>query len=172
DWNHGTVVDLGCGGGLDTRFVAERLPRGRDVIALDLTPELLSRTRDTISGIDGARVHTVAADMERLPLAANVADVVIANASLNLTTDKVVALSEVARILRPDGRLLVADLIRRAPLPPELLTDPMAMAASLGGVVEESELRAALDSAGFGEIAFSGERPFGPVIAVDITARK
>ncbi len=172
DWNHRTLVDLGCGGGLDTRFVAEQMPADSDVIALDLTPELLSRVRNTVADIRGAKVQTLAADMERLPLADGVADVVIANASLNLATDKAAAFAEVARILRPGGHLLAADLVRSGPLPPEILADPMAMASSLGGVVEETEFRAALDGAGFTEIEFSGHRPFGPVVAVDITARK
>jgi arsenite methyltransferase len=172
NWDHAIVVDLGCGGGLDTRFVAEKLPADRDVIALDLTPELLARVHDTVSDIAGANVRTLAADMERLPLADGIADVVIANASLNLATDKAAAFAEIARILRPGGHLHAADLIRNGPLPPEILADPMAMASSLGGVVEETEFRAALDRAGFSEIEFGNHRSFGPVIAVDITAQK
>ncbi|MDG2270482.1 MAG: methyltransferase domain-containing protein [Alphaproteobacteria bacterium] len=172
DWDQDIVVDLGCGGGLDTRFVAERLPAGSLVIAVDLTPELLIRVRNSVSDNKGASVQTLAGDMERLPLADSIADVVIANASLNLTTNKTSAFAEVARILRPGGQLLAADLVRSGPLPTEILADPMAMASSLGGVVEEMEFRAGLDGAGFTDVRFSGHRPFGPVIAVDITARK
>ncbi|MDA0786550.1 MAG: methyltransferase domain-containing protein [Proteobacteria bacterium] len=172
NWDHSTVVDLGSGGGLDARFVAEHLPVDSQVIALDLTPELLARVLDTVADIEGARVRTLAADMERLPLADGIADVVIANASLNLATDKTAAFAEIARILRPDGCLLAADLVRSGPLPPEILADPMAMASSLGGVVEEEEFRAALAHTGFRDILFTGHRPFGPVIAVDITAQK
>ncbi|MGB0572331.1 MAG: methyltransferase domain-containing protein [Alphaproteobacteria bacterium] len=172
EWRHDVVVDLGCGGGLDTRFVAERLPADSAVIAIDLTPELLARVRDTVTGIKGANVRALAADMECLPLAAGIADIVIANASLNLTTDKAAALAEIARILRPGGCLFAADLIRTGPLPPEILADPMAMATSLGGVVDETEFRVMLGHAGFSKIAFSGHRPFGPVIAVDITAHR
>lgn len=171
NWNHSVVVDLGCGGGLDTRFAAEQLPADSDVIALDLTPELLARVHDTVSGINGANVRTLAADMERLPLADGVVDVVIANASLNLTTDKAAAFTEISRILRPGGQLHAADLIRSGPLPAEILADPMAMASSLGGVVEETEFRALLARAGFLEIEFTGHRTFGPVIAVDISAQ-
>ncbi len=172
EWHHDVVVDLGCGGGLDTRYVAERLPADSMVIALDLTPELLGRVHDTVSGVGGAEVRALAADMESLPLAAGAADIVIANASLNLATDKTAALAEVARILRPGGCLVAADLVRTGPLPPEILADTMAMATSLGGVVEETEFRAMLEGAGFSKIAFNGHRPFGPVIAVDITAHR
>ncbi len=172
NWNCDTMVDLGCGGGLDTRFAAERMPADSHIIALDLTPELLARVHDTVSDIKGATVRTVAADMERLPLADGVADIVLANASLNLTTDKAIACAEIARILHPGGKLVAADLIRNGPLPPDILADPMAMASSLGGVIEETVFYDVLDNAGFSEIEFSGHRTFGPVIAVDITARK
>jgi arsenite methyltransferase len=172
EWHHDVVVDLGCGGGLDARFVAERLPADSEVIALDLTPELLARVVDTVSGIEGANVRALAADMEHLPLADGIADIVIANASLNLATDKLAAFAEITRILRPGGHLIAADLIRNGSLPPEILADPMAMASSLGGVMEETAFRDALGDAGFSKIAFSNHRPFGPVIAVDITARK
>jgi len=170
DWDHNILVDLGCGGGLDARFAAEHLPADASVIALDLTPELLSRLRDTVADLQGANIRPLAADMEQLPLADAIADIVIANAALNLATDKAAAFAEIARILRPGGQLLAADLVRHGPLPPEIQADPMAMASSLGGVVEETEFRAALADAGFGEINFTGHRPFGPVIAVDITA--
>ena len=166
-----TVVDLGCGGGLETRFMAERLPSDARIVAVDLTPEQLIRTRQTVAGISGAAVHTLAADMERLPLAGAITDAVVANAAFNLATDKAAAFAEAARILRPGGWLIAADLVRTAPLPAEILADPMAMAASLGGVIEEPALRALMQAAGFREIEISGHRPFGPVHAVDIIAR-
>lgn len=172
DWNHDVVVDLGCGGGLDARYIAERMPARSDLIALDLTPELLARVRGTVAGIAGANVHALAADMECLPLADGIADIVTANASLNLATDKPAAFAEIARILRPAGRLVAADLVRNGPLPPEILADPMAMASSLGGVMEETGFRDALYRAGFSDISFAGHRPFGPVMAVDIAAQK
>lgn len=165
-----TAIDVGCGGGLDARFLAERLDAGARVIALDLTPEVLARARQTVAGAGSAAVHLLAGDLEALPLADACADTVIANAALNLATDKGAAFTEIARVLRPGGRLVAADLVRRGPLPAEILANPMAMAASLGGVLEEADLIAAIDSAGFTNIAISGHRPFGPVIAVDIAA--
>lgn len=172
EWDHHMVVDLGCGGGLDTRFLLEKLGPGTNVIAIDLTPELLRRARDSVRSVDGATAHMLAADMEALPLARETSDVVIANAALNLATDKAAALAEIIRILKPGGQLLAADLVRTAPLPAEILADPMAMATSLGGVVEESEMRALMDNAGFDTVTISGHRPFGPVVAVDIVATR
>ena len=100
------------------------------------------------------------------------ADLVTANAALNLALDKAAALREAARILRPGGRLVAADLVREADLPPEILADPMAHATSLGGAVGEAELRDHLAAAGFEAIAIGGHRPFGPLTAIDLGARK
>lgn len=167
-----TVVEVGCGGGLDARFIAEHLAPDGQIIALDLTPEVLLRARETASRAQPGNVRFLAADMECLPLPDRCADVVVANASLNLATDKDLALGEILRILRPDGALLAADLVRVGELPREIRNDPMAMATSLGGVTEEAELVNALQRAGYTEIRIEGHRPFGPVIAVDIQARK
>lgn len=167
-----TVVEVGCGGGLDARYLAERLDAGARLIAIDLTPEVLARARETLSGVVGAAVYLVAGDVERLPLATACADAVIANAALNLATDAAAAFAEVARVLRPGGRLIAADLVRTGPLPPEILADPMAMATSLGGVMEEADLAATISAAGLRDLEITGHRPFGPVVAVDISATR
>lgn len=168
-----TVIDLGCGGGLDSRFLAERLDASAQVFALDLTPEVVRRARETLAptaGTAGATVRLLAADFERLPLADGCADAIIANASLNLATDQHAAFAEIARVLRPGGRLVAADLVRVGELPAEVRADPMAMATSLGGVMEEPDLVAAIEGAGLVNVTITGHRPFGPVIAVNIAA--
>lgn len=166
-----TIVDLGCGGGLDARYIAEQIgPNGR-VIALDLTPDILLRARETIADAQRGAVQLLAADMECLPLDENCADAIVANASLNLATDKAAALAEIARILKPDRPFLAADLVRVEELPREIRNDPMAMATSLGGVLPEQDLRTLFEDAGFEDVRISGHRLFGPVVAVDIEAR-
>jgi len=167
-----TVIDLGCGGGLDCRFLAERLDSSARIIALDLAPEVLVRARETLAGVTSTPVELLAADLEQLPLADGCADAVIANASLNLATDKQAAFAEIARVLRPGGRLVAADLVRVGPLPAEIRADPMAMATSLGGVMEEAALVAAIEGAGLVEVTVTDHRPFDPVIAVNIAAIK
>ncbi|MCZ6588855.1 MAG: methyltransferase domain-containing protein [Alphaproteobacteria bacterium] len=167
-----TIIDLGCGGGLDSRFLAERLNKNAQVVALDLTPEVLDRARETLTGVAGATVRLLAADLEQLPLADACADAVIANAALNLATEAQAAFAEIARVLRPGGRLVAADLVRVGALPAEILADPMAMAASLGGVMEEADLLAVIEGAGLNNVAITGHRPFGPVIAVNISATR
>jgi len=156
------VINLGCGAGMDSRLAATLLPSGGLVVGVDLAPAMLRHA-------DG---DAVAADMENLPLANGIADLVLANASLNLAVDKAAALGEAFRVLRAGGRLLARDLIRQGELPLELMEDPLAWNTSLGGVLEENELRDAIHAAGFVDVRISGHRPFAPVVSVKLDAKK
>ncbi|MBI1725486.1 MAG: methyltransferase domain-containing protein [Candidatus Tectomicrobia bacterium] len=158
------AVDLGCGAGLDARLLAERL--GGRVLAVDFSLAALRRAREA------AGVIPLAGDMERLPIRDGTADLVLANASLNLTVDKAAALAEAARILRPGGRLVAREMVRAGALPPEIARDPSAWNASLGGVPEEEEWRALVLRVGFAQVRISHHRPFAPVTAVRIEAVK
>ncbi len=168
-----TVVELGCGAGLDARLVSERLEAGASLFAVDFAPQMLHRAREAFAGVrSGACLHLLAGDMESLPLVDGVADIVLANASFNLTVDKQKALAEVHRILKPGGRLVARELIREGELPVEIAQDPQAWNASLGGVCEEAEWESLLAGAGFREVEISGHAPFRPVVSVRIHARR
>jgi len=161
-----TVVDLGCGSGLDAWLIAQVARPPNTVIALDLTPEVLAQ-------LDSAAGHprAVSGDMEMLPLADASCDLVIANASFNLALDRRRAFAEAARILRPGGRLNAFDLVNEGKLSPDVLADPMGHGTSLGGVTDERALRADLEAAGYAAIKIHGHRAFPPVTAVQIEAR-
>jgi SAM-dependent methyltransferase len=165
-----TVVDLGSGSGLDTWLIATAPRAPKRVITLDLTPETLASLHETRDGTAPCELYAVAGDMELLPLANACCDLVIANASFNLALDPRKAFAEAASILRPGGRLHAMDLVREAALPAELLADPMGHGASLGGVMHERDLHAAVSGAGFVDVVIHGHRPFAPVIAVQIEA--
>ncbi|MCY3822496.1 MAG: methyltransferase domain-containing protein [Nitrospinae bacterium] len=168
-----TAVELGCGAGLDARLVSERLEEGARLVALDIAPQMLHRTREALEGVrSSVRRHLLTGDMENIPLADGIADIVLANASLNLTVDKPKALIEARRILKPGGRLIARELVREGELPVEIAQDPQAWNASLGGVCEEAEWESLLARAGFREVEMSGHAPFRPVISVRIHARK
>ncbi len=168
-----TAVELGCGAGLDARLVCERLDAGARLIAVDFASQMLHRAREACEGLgDGARPHLLAGDMENLPLADGVVDIVLANASFNLTVDKAKALAEAHRILRPGGLLVARELIREGELPVEIAQDPQAWNASLGGVCEEAEWESLLAGAGFCDIDISGHAPFRPVVSVRVHARR
>jgi arsenite methyltransferase len=124
-----TVLDLGCGAGVDALIAAHRTgPTGR-VLALDFLPEMLERTAKAAAeaGIDN--VETVEGDMEAIPLPDDSVDHIISNGVINLSPRKARALAECARVLRPGGKFCVSDLtVNESELPPEILTHPAAWA--------------------------------------------
>ncbi len=124
-----TVLDLGCGAGIDTILAARRVgPTGR-VIALDFLPEMLARTREAARRAGLGNVETVEAEMEAIPLPDDGVDHVVSNGTINLSPRKQRVLAEAARVLRPGGRLTVADVtVEEDDLPPEVLTHPAAWA--------------------------------------------
>lgn len=164
------AVDLGCGAGLDAALLAGRLPASAMVVALDLTPSMLDRAREATGPLAEPVMQPVAGDMERLPLADGTADLVLANASFNLTLDKPAAFAEAARILRPGGRLVARDLVLDGPLPTEIAQNSAAWNASLGGVLDQDDLYEALRVAGFIDIRISHHTPFAAVTAVRVHA--
>lgn len=124
-----TLLDLGCGAGIDTILAARRTgPTGR-VIALDFLPEMLERTRTAAAEAGLDTIQPVEGDIEAIPLADRSVDHVISNGVINLAPRKARVLAECARVLRPGGKLTVADLtVDEEELPPEILTHPATWA--------------------------------------------
>lgn len=166
------AVDLGCGVGVDAWWMASQMTFGSAVVALDMTAGMLKALRAARAVSTASAIIPVAGDLERLPLVPALADLVVANASFNLAVDKHAAFSETFRILKPGGRLAARDLVLEAPLPREVLEDPLADVTSLGGVVTEAELRRAIEVAGFSGVRITDHRPFSYVVSVQLTAIK
>jgi len=123
------VLDLGCGGGIDTILAARRVgPAGR-AIGIDLLDEMVDRSRANAreAGVDGWTEFR-RGEMEDLPLPVESVDVVISNGVINLSPRKSRVLAEVFRVLKPGGRMCVADLTVEEDLPPEILTSDSAWA--------------------------------------------
>jgi arsenite methyltransferase len=111
------VVDVGCGAGLDTLLAARRVgPEGR-VIGVEMTPAMLERARAAAAAAGATNVELREGYAERLPVPSGWADVVISNGVLNLAPDKAAVFAELARVLRPGGRLQVGDLLVAKPVP-------------------------------------------------------
>jgi SAM-dependent methyltransferase len=111
------VVDVGCGAGLDTLIAARQVgPTGR-VVGIDMTPAMLARARAAAAQAGLAQVELREGFAEELPVPAGWADAVISNGVLNLAPDKDAALAELARVLRPGGRLQIGDLLVEKPIP-------------------------------------------------------
>jgi SAM-dependent methyltransferase len=124
-----TVLDVGSGGGIDTILAARRTgPEGR-VIGLDALEEMRERGRRHAAeaGVDGW-TEFVRGEMEDIPLPDASVDVVLSNGVLNLSARKSRALAEILRVLRPGGRICMADLTVEGELPPEVANDQSAWA--------------------------------------------
>lgn len=156
------VLDLGCGGGIDSILAAHRVgPTGR-VIGLDLLDEMCERARHAAdrAGV-GPWCEFVEGEMEALPVADASVDVVISNGSLNLSPRKSRALAEVARVLVPGGRLCLADLAVEEDLPPEVLASGAAWAGCIAGAVSERVLAAKLARVGLVDVELGGHVAVG-----------
>jgi arsenite methyltransferase len=117
-----TVVDLGSGGGLDLSVLARKVgPDGR-VVGVDFAPDMVARARATLEQLGVQQAEVLEADAEDTGLPDGFADYVVINGLVNLSPDKRAVLAEIARLLRPGGRLLLAETTLRAPLAPEALT--------------------------------------------------
>jgi arsenite methyltransferase len=155
-----TILDIGCGGGIDTILAARRTgPSGR-VIALDFLPEMLQRTGDAVreAGLDN--VELLEAEMEAIPLPDASVDLIISNGVINLSSRKARVMAECARVLRPGGRLCVSDLtVDQDDLPPEILTQPAAWAGCIAGALTEHDFVRKLEKAGFQQVEVLHREP-------------
>lgn len=124
-----TVLDLGCGAGIDTVIAARRTgPSGR-VVGLDFLPEMVDRTAKAAAEAGLDNVEVLEGEMEAIPLPNDSVDVVISNGVINLSPRKARVLAECARVLKPGGRFCVSDLaVEENALPPEVMTHPAAWA--------------------------------------------
>jgi arsenite methyltransferase len=157
-----TVLDVGCGAGIDS-IIAARItgPEWR-VIGLDFLPEMLSRTALAAAEAGLNNVETLEGEMEAIPLPDASVDHVIANGVINLSPRKSRALAECARVLRAGGGLCMSDLtMQDEELPPEVLTHPAAWAGCVAGVLTERLYLEKLERVGFEDVRVVSRHAFG-----------
>ena len=117
------VVDVGSGAGFDTFIAAGQVgPTGR-VVGIDMTSEMMEKSRETAELMGLSHVEFREGLAEAIPVESGWADVVIANGVVNLCPDKAKVLDEINRVLKPGGRVQLADIANGRPVPPEALRD-------------------------------------------------
>jgi len=147
-----TVIDLGAGGGFDCFLAARQVGDSGRVIGVDMTPEMVTRARENAEKMGMKNVDFRLGEIEHLPVADDTADVIISNCVINLSPDKPGAFREAYRVLRRGGRIAVADVIAKAPLPESLLQNPRAYTGCISGAALADDLRVMLAGAGFVDI--------------------
>ncbi len=153
-----TVVDLGAGAGFDCFLAAERVgPAGR-VIGVDMTPEMLERARANAAKGGFTNVEFRLGEIEALPVADGVVDVIISNCVLNLSADRPRVLAEAMRVLKPGGRLMISDLLSDRSVPDFIAASKESLVGCLP--VQVAEYEADLVAAGFVEVAVEFGRPY------------
>ena len=150
------VLDLGCGGGFDVFIAARKVGASGRAIGVDMTPEMLAKARKNIgpyrerSGLNNVEFRL--GEIEHLPLADHSVDVVISNCVINLSPDKPQVWREIARVLKPGGRLAVSDLALLRPLPTAILKMVEALVGCVAGAVLVSETERIVRAAGLTDI--------------------
>lgn len=147
------VLDLGSGGGIDVLLAARRVGPSGKAYGVDMTDEMLDLARANQSRAGVENVEFLKGRIEDIPLPDHSVDVVISNCVVNLSGDKSAVFAEAMRLLRPGGRLAVADVVADHNVSAELASDMSAWVDCLGGALTRDEYQRGLESAGFGDVA-------------------
>jgi SAM-dependent methyltransferase len=139
-----TVLDLGCGAGLDLYLYAQKVgPAGR-LLGLDLSEPMLTKAQKNLGRVGISNVELLQAPADRIPLADNSVDLVTANGIFNLSPDKDAVMQEVARVLRKGGRTIFAEIVLKSELPNEGRREIGDWFRCIGGALVQEDLLARL----------------------------
>ena len=147
------VLDLGSGGGIDVILSARRVGPTGTAYGLDMTDEMLVLAQRNAREAGVRNVHFLKGVIEAVPLPAASVDVVISNCVINLSTDKAAVLAEIARVLRPGGRVGVSDVVAEDRLSPEDRAERGSYVGCIAGALSKGEYEAGLEAAGFEQIS-------------------
>jgi arsenite methyltransferase len=148
-----TVLDLGSGGGIDVILSAKRVGPTGTAYGLDMTDEMLALARRNAADAGVANVHFLKGVIEQIPLPADSVDVVISNCVINLSVDKPAVLAEIARVLKPGGRVGVSDVVAEDHLTAADRADRGSYVGCIAGALSRGEYVAGLEEAGFEDVS-------------------
>ena len=160
-----TVLDLGSGGGFDCFLAAKRVGQSGRVIGVDMTPEMVLKARENARRVESSNVEFRLGEIEHLPLSDRSVDVILSNCVINLAPDKGQVFREAFRVLKPGGKLAIADVVLLQELPAALAVSLEAMTGCVAGSIPVDVLRSLLTEAGFEGIRIETRPDSGAVIA-------
>ena len=147
------VLDLGSGGGIDVLLSAKRVgPTGR-AIGLDMTDEMLALAQKNAADAGATNVEFLKGHIEAVPLPANSVDVVISNCVINLAADKPAVFREIARVVKPGGRVGVSDIVAEDQLSPEERAERGSYVGCIAGALSITEYIDGLRAVGFTDVS-------------------
>jgi SAM-dependent methyltransferase len=149
------VLDLGSGGGIDVLLSARRVGATGFAYGIDMTDEMLELARRNASEVGATNVEFRKGRMEAIPLDEASVDVVISNCVINLSTDKAAVFAEIARVLRPGGRMGVSDVVADDSLSPGERASKGSFVGCIAGALSFAEYRAGLESVGLVDVALT-----------------
>lgn len=147
-----TVLDLGAGGGFDCFIAARQVGPTGTVIGVDMTPDMVSLARSNARKVNATNVDFRLGEIEHLPVADSSVDVILSNCVINLSPEKRAVFAEAFRVLKPDGRLAISDVVATGPIPQALQNQAAALAGCVAGAAPIDEVRAMLKAVGFTDI--------------------
>lgn len=153
-----TVIDLGSGAGNDC-FIA-RAEAGDDgrVIGIDFTPAMIEKARTNAQKLGYANVEFRQGDIEKMPVSANLADVIVSNCVLNLVPDKDAVFKEIFRVLKPGGHFSISDVVLIGELPEGLRKDAEMYAGCVSGAIQKEVYLELINANGFSNVAIQKEK--------------
>jgi len=144
-----TVLDLGSGGGFDCFLAVKEVGESGAVIGVDMTPEMVSKARANAEKAGYKNVEFRLGEIENLPVADGIIDVIISNCVINLSPDKSRVFQESYRVLKPGGRLAISDVVASTQLPEHLQNDAALWTGCMSGASLIAEIESMLKEAGF-----------------------
>ncbi|HEY2916938.1 MAG TPA: arsenite methyltransferase [Candidatus Limnocylindrales bacterium] len=149
------VLDLGSGGGIDVLLSAKRVGATGRAIGLDMTDEMLALAQRNASEAGATNVEFLKGHIEAIPLPAHSIDVVISNCVINLAADKAAVFAEIARVLKPGGRMGITDIVAEDHLSPAARADRGSYTSCIAGALSMTEFRGGLEAAGLTDVTIT-----------------
>jgi len=154
------VLDLGSGAGFDCFLAAKKVGKQGKVIGVDMTPEMLDKARANAKKGKYTNVEFRLGEIENLPAADQSVDVIISNCVINLSTDKKRVFEEAFRVLAPNGRIMVSDIVLLKPLPKAVQENMEAYAGCIAGAEIKDKYLELIRKAGFHEVRVLEEKTY------------
>ncbi len=153
------VIDLGSGAGNDCFIARAETGETGKVIGIDMTPAMIERARENAEKLNFHNVEFRLGDIEKMPVSANMADVIVSNCVLNLVPDKGSAFCEMNRVLKPGGHFSISDIVLTGPLPSKIQQAAEMYAGCVAGAIRKEEYLDLIKQYGFKNIMLQKEKP-------------